>query len=382
MKLTFYMPFKPPGHINPSGDLITGQELRDSFLAAGHEVSVTSSLRSRWIFWKPWALLQMQKERKRIGAALKEASPDLWFTYHSYYKAPDMLGPYCSAQTNIPYVIFQGIYSTKRKRSLKTRPGFLLNRKALQAARMVYTNKKADETNLMRLLPEDRLLYIAPGINPDQFDFDKTSRDEFRVEWKVGDRLVILTAAMFRPGVKTRGLKQVIASCGTLKQAGKRLFLVIAGDGQNRAELEDQARQHLGADHIFLGKIPRQKLYRYYSAADIFAFPGIQESLGMVYLEAQATGLPVAAFGDWGAGEAVVNNQTGLLSPAAQPELFTTAIGTLLENNGLRTKLGDEARRHIRENHDITKNYQHLMQSLEDVVRQHKISRHETLNDI
>lgn len=376
MKMTFYMPFKPPGHINPSGDLITGQELRDSFITEGHTVSVASSLRSRWIYWKPRALVRMLMERRRICTMLDKKPADLWFTYHSYYKAPDMLGPHCSSRTKTPYVIFQGIYSTKHKRSLKTLPGFLLNRKALLAARLVYTNKRSDEKNLARLLPEDRLLYIPPGIKPEQFDFDNASRDTFRNQWRINDRVVIFTAAMFRPGVKTEGLRQVIASCSALKRDGKRLFLAIAGDGQNRAELERQARQHLGPDHIFLGKIPRQELYRYYSAADIFAFPGIHESLGMVYLEAQSVGLPVVAFKDWGAREAVINERTGMLTPAAQPDQFSDAIGILLENCDMRKKLGNAARNHIRTNHDIIKNYRRLMQSLEQIVRQHQSSEH------
>jgi glycosyltransferase involved in cell wall biosynthesis len=281
-----------------------------------------------------------------------------------------MLGPYCSTQTAIPYVIFQGIYSTKRRRRLKTLPGFLLNRKALLTARMVYTNKRSDEKNLARLLPEDRLRYIAPGIRPKQFDFDAASRAEFRHRWQVGDKAVIFTAAMFRPGVKTQGLKQVIASCGALKQAGKLLSLVIAGDGQTRSELEEQAQRDLGPDHLFLGKIPRQDLYRCYSAADIFAFPGIRESLGMVYLEAQAAGLPVVAFRDWGAAEAVQHNRTGLLTPADQPDLFTTGIGMLLEDSNRRKRFGDEARKHILTNHDISRNYRFLMQSLEQIACQ------------
>lgn len=372
MKLTFYMPFKPPDHINPSGDLITGRELRDAFLSEGHSVSVASRLRSRWIYWKPRTLLQMLRERKRICSESYETAPDLWFTYHSYYKAPDMLGPYCSAQLQIPYVIFQGIYSTKRRRSLKTRPGFLLNHKALLSARMVYANKRVDEKNLRRILPDDRLLYIAPGIDPDQFGFDEASRRSLRKQWSVADKVVILAAAMFRPGVKTEGLRQVISSCGALKQSGKRPFLVIAGDGQRREELENLVRQHLGSDHLFLGKIPRQDLHRYYSAADIFTFPGIQESLGMVYLEAQSVGLPVVAFQDWGAREAVVHEHTGLLTPADQPDRFSDAIGALMDNKEMRKKLGRNAREHIRENHDTTRNYRRLLLSLEQIVQQYR----------
>ena len=92
-------------------------------------------------------------------------------------------------------------------------------------------------------------------------------------------------------------------------------------------QLTEQAAALLPGQRVqFLGKIPRLELYQYYSAADIFAFPGIEESLGMVYLEAQSCNLPVVAYQDWGGGETVVDEQTGLLSPAATPSLFTTNI--------------------------------------------------------
>ncbi|MBT8359681.1 MAG: hypothetical protein KJO32_01910, partial [Deltaproteobacteria bacterium] len=57
---------------------------------------------------------------------------------------------------------------------------FLLNRKALQAAELVFTNKKVDELNLRRLLPETHVKYVAPGLSPDQFTFDLVSRRALR----------------------------------------------------------------------------------------------------------------------------------------------------------------------------------------------------------
>jgi len=373
MKIAYYMPFKPPGHANPSGDLITGRELRDFLTGHGHQVELVSSLRSRWIYLKPYEFYQHLPEIGRICTALQQDPTDLWLTYHTYYKAPDLLGPACSKRLQIPYVIFQGIYSTKRRRSLKTLPGFLLNRRALKSAQMVYTNKKKDEKNLLRLLPQERIRYVAPGIRPDLFSFDPEMRIALRTKWQVGDRRVILTTAMLRPGVKTEGVSRVIQSCGNLHQAGHKILLVVIGDGRNRKLLEEEARQHLGSACLFLGKIQRPDLFRYYSAADLFAFPGIQESLGMVYLEAQSAGLPVVAYGDWGASEAVIDGQTGILPPASRPEEFTSSIKRLLANPEMRTTMGDSAKLHIRSNHDLIKNYLLLSENLQSIVRNNRV---------
>lgn len=347
---------------------MTGRELREFLVKQGQQVEVASSLRSRWIYWKPLDLLRLRPERRRICTRLQNDPVQLWLTYHTYYKAPDLLGAPCCKTLGIPYVIFQGIYSTKRRRKLKSLPGFMLNRSALLAARMVYTNKRKDEKNLHRLLPQEKVCYLAPGIQPDLFSFDASLREELRVRWQVGDRQVVLSTAMLRPGVKTEGIRQVIRSCAELVRRGRKLLLVVIGDGRNRQLLEDEAREHLGAACLFLGRVDRLELYRYYSGADLFAFPGIEESLGMVYLEAQSTGLPVVAHGDWGASEAVVDQQTGLLTPAARPEEFTAAIEKLLAEDGLRTAMGRAGRTHIRDNHDLTRNYQRLTEHLQEVV--------------
>ena len=321
---------------------------------------------------KTQGLAQYRSEAERVKTQLRKAPADLWLTYHTYYKAPDLLGPSCAVAQHLPYVIFQGIYSTKTKRNPKTLPGFLLNRRALNSAQMVYTNKKKDEKNLRRLLSENRVTYVPPGIRPEQFPFDSLARQEIRERWQVKDRLVVLCTAMLRPGVKTDGVRQVIKSCGALHRALHKILLVVIGDGQNRYILEEEGRKHLGSSCLFLGKIERSQLYRYYSGADLFAFPGIEESLGMVYLEAQSTGLPIAAFGDWGASEAVRHLHTGLLTPAAKPDQFTASIKQLLDNSELRAQMSEAAKDHVRRNHDLEKNYAELVINLEEIVRRHR----------
>lgn len=369
MKISYYMPLKPPDHANPSGDLIIGRELWEFLNRQNHQIDLVSSLRSRWVYWKPRDFIRHRTEAHHICGVLQTEPSDLWLTYHTYYKAPDLLGPMCTKKLGLPYVIFEGIYSTKRIRRLKTLPGFILNRRALKSAHLVCTNKRKDEKNLLRLLPRERVYYLAPGIQPDQFPFDPSMRQKVRTAWQVGNRQVILSTAMLRPGVKSESITRVIESCADLLHSGHDILLVVIGDGRNRQQLEGLARQSLGSACLFTGRIERTELYRYYSAADLFAFPGIEESLGMVYLEAQSTGLPVVACNDWGASEVVIDGQTGLLSPAAKPNEFTDAIKQLLIDPELSLEMRESAGKHIRRIHDMSQNYSALESRLEDVVR-------------
>lgn len=357
MKICFYTPFKPLDHPNPSGDLVTASDLFDFLAGRGHEVSAASSLRCRWIPWKPWLWPRVLWERNRAARRFGSGSCDLWFSYHSYYKAPDLLGPAVSRRLGVPYVLFQGIYSTRRRRHWITRPGFELNRSALLAARHIFTNKRRDLINLRRLVPEERITYIAPGLHPDQFVFDPAARLQLRRAWGIGDDPVILTVAMFRPGVKADGVAWVIRTCGELGRRGRRFALVIAGDGKERGRLERLAGDEVGAHTHFVGRIPRRELYRYYSAADLFFFPGIREALGMVYLEAQSCGLPVVAFENAGVPEAVQKDRTGLLTPLEDERALVDAVDRLLSDASLRRQMGEHARARVRECHDLEKNY-------------------------
>ncbi len=368
MQISFYAPFKPLGHEDPSGDLVIATGLYQYLIKQGHELKVASTLRSRWIYWKPWLFPRLLVERRKLGRRFSRSNTDLWLTYHTYYKGPDLLGPFVAGAANIPYVIFQGIYSTKRRKDWRTRPGFVLNKQALISARHVFTNKRVDLTNLRRLLPDNRITYVAPGIYPDEFCFDRSAREAFRRRWQVDNEPVVLSAAMFRPGVKTQGLTWVIEACGKLFQRGRLFQLVIAGDGKEKSRLLKLADRHLPGRVHFAGKIPREKMYQFYSAGDVFVFPGIEESLGMVFLEAQSCGLPVVAFENSGVPEVVKDQTTGFLRPMFELEPFVKAIDDLVANKAMRRRMGKAAQSYVRQRHDLNQNYRKVDEVLQRVV--------------
>ena len=366
MNIGFYAPFKPIDHHHPSGDLVTAAGIHDFLRRRGHRVVTMSRLRSRWIYWKPWKGPALAAEIGRSLRHCRRAGLSVWFTYHTYYKAPDLIGPLAARRAGVPYVVFQGIYSTKRRRHLKTLPGFYLNRWALRSARHVFTNKGVDMENLRRIIPAGKLSYVPPGLHPHMFTFDGPARDEIRRRWRAGSDPVVLAVAMFRPGVKALGLSWVIRTCGRLLRRGQNLRLVIVGSGREQARLTALAREMLGDRVVFAGKIARERLYRYYSGADLFVFPGIDESLGMVYLEAQSCGLPVVAFRNAGVPEAVRDGVTGILVPMNAAAEFEAAVHRLITDTDLRRRMGTAARAYVRRSHDLDTNYR----AMDEVLKQ------------
>ena len=358
MRIIVCTPFKPPDHPRVSGLVTIIRGLLDFLRARGHDVRLVPYLNTRWIYRYPEKWGNLIPAIFRTQRLVRSFAPHIWLTYHTYYKAPDILGPWMRRSfKTFPYVIFAGSYATKKQRSLTTWPGFMLNRHALLTAEHVMVNKHEDLTNLTRLLPREKLTYIRPGIATEHFSFDARARETLRARFAFGNTPVVVTAAMFRPGVKAEGIRSVIKSCARLKKQGRDLFLLILGDGPRRPELEDVARRHLPGRTIFAGAIPFEKMHRYYSCGDLFAFPGINESLGMVYLEAQSCGLPAVGTDHDGAPEVIAHKKTGLITPAFDQHSFTHAIGTLVENREMRRTMGKEAARFVRTEHDLKTNY-------------------------
>ncbi len=364
MRIAFYAPMKPLDHANPSGDVVIARSIASWLQQRGHHLVTASRIRARWIYWKPGLLAAALLERRRLVRLLRRAPVDLWFTSHCYYKAPDIIGPAVCRRLRIPYVIFQGSYATKYRRRWQTRPGFLLNRTALTAARLLITNRRHDLVDLRRLVADERLLYVRPGIATDRFRFHAHARQELRRRWQAGDRPVLLSAAMFRADVKSRGIAAVIESCLRLHKRGHDFLLVIAGDGVERDRLQRLAARLPAGMVRFTGRLDPEEMARFYSAGDLFVFPGFRESLGMVFLEAQSCGLPVVAYDNGGIPEVVAAGRTGILCPLDDAAAFDRAVAGLLEDPVRRRAMGRQAAAHIREHHDMGKNYRQMETAL------------------
>jgi glycosyltransferase involved in cell wall biosynthesis len=146
------------------------------------------------------------------------------------------------------------------------------------------------------------------------------------------------------------------------------MILLVVGDGPMEKHLRALAAELLPGRALFTGRVARHDMVQYYSAADLFAFPGIGESLGMVYLEAQACGLPVVALDSPGVSQVVINGKTGLLVADNAGRSMAESIGFLLLDPEMRRKLGEEGIRYVREQRNARRNSLQLSQELEKIV--------------
>ncbi len=307
MSIAFYAPLKPPGHPTPSGDRRMARLLMQALDRAGYPVFLASDWRSRDGKGDPQVQQDMlafaPQEAKRVLAVTR---PKLWFTYHCYYKAPDLIGPRVSDALGIPYVIAEA--SRAQKRLGGPWDAFAQAAEAaIDAADILFAMTAHDRFALDRdRFGGQKIVDFPPFI--DCSDVKKPTRDG------KSSPLRLLSVAMMRPGAKMESYRRLAAS---LEHVSRLYELTIVGDGPTRDEVET-----LFPNAIFTGALDEDSVRDHYAAADVFVWPGVDEAYGMVYLEAQAHGLPVVAEDHPGPRSIVAS----ALVPTNNPAAFATAI--------------------------------------------------------
>jgi glycosyltransferase involved in cell wall biosynthesis len=121
---------------------------------------------------------------------------------------------------------------------------------------------------------------------------------------------------------------------------------------------------------IFTGPVVGEDLSRLYASSDLFVFPSVTDTLGQVVMEAQASGV-CCLVSDKGGPQSIVNHRGrpgGLVVEANNPEAWTEALETLLENATLRQHYGHQGFENMHD-FDIADSFTHFAQSHRDVIK-------------
>ncbi|MCH4826222.1 glycosyltransferase family 4 protein [Planococcus halocryophilus] len=121
--------------------------------------------------------------------------------------------------------------------------------------------------------------------------------------------------------------------------ASDRFCLAIVGDGPHRKELEAYFQK---TQTVFTGFIHGDELTSAFASGDVFVFPSTTETLGLVIMEAMASGLPVVAAESGPTKEQVADRENGLLYDSKDPESFKQTI-LQLEDKNFRQQLAQQA---------------------------------------
>ena len=362
MRIAFYAPLKPPGHPVASGDRTMARLLIAALRQAGHEVEVAALLRSR-----DGAGDRAYQERVRaIGHSLAERfirrcarapgrRPDLWFTYHLYYKAPDWLGPRVAQALGIPYVVAEASVAGKR-RAGPWRLGHAALLAALGRADAVIGLNSADREAVLPVLSAPaRYNVVAPFIDTSPFARAAVARQAHRAalaaEHHVDPAIPLLvTVAMMRDGDKLASYRLLAAAL--MQNLALPWHLLVIGDGPARGAVEAVFAPCAGRV-TWLGRLEGPALATTLAAGDLLVWPAINEAYGMALLEGQAAGLPVLAGASGGVADIVADGLTGRLTPPGDAAAFAAALGELLTAPDRRRALGAAASSRTAAAHDL-----------------------------
>src|SRR5258708_2082531 len=278
-------------------------------------------------------------------AGRADERPELWFTYHLYYKAPDWLGPAVSDALGIPYVISEASYAPKRAHG-PWAFGHEGSAAAIRKAALVFAPSGDDIPGLKEIIDPKRILHLPPFLDTAPYIAAIANRQALRAalaEERELDPDVpwIAVVAMMRAGDK-------LASYRALASALQRLDdlpwqLVVAGDGAARPEVEKLFDQRAR----FLGSLRQRRIAEVLAASDLSAWPAVNEAYGMALLEAQAAGVPVVSCRTRGVPDVVLDGRTGILVTYGDEAALAGAVRELLSNLERRQALGREAARYV-----------------------------------
>jgi phosphatidylinositol alpha-1,6-mannosyltransferase len=177
---------------------------------------------------------------------------------------------------------------------------------------------------------------LAPGVDVDAFH-PGVDGGPIRAKYGLSDRPVIVCVSRLVP---RKGQDMLIRALPEIRRRVPGAALLLGSGGPYRPKLERLARE-LGVadDVVFTGSVPWAQLPELYAAGDVYAMPcrtraaGLDvEGLGIVYLEASATGLPVVAGDSGGAPDAVLEGETGYVVGGRDVAAIAARIGDLLSD--------------------------------------------------
>ncbi|MFD5335930.1 glycosyltransferase family 4 protein [Streptomyces hawaiiensis] len=198
------------------------------------------------------------------------------------------------------------------------------------------------------LAPGTRTARLVPGVDTTAFH-PCLDGGPVRARYGLGRRPVILCSARLIP---RKGQDTLIRALPWIRRAVPDAMLLLVGDGPYVPELRRLAlSESVLGSVVFAGGHPHHTLPSFYAAADAFAMPcrtrrrGLEvEGLGIVYLEAAASGLPVLAGDSGGAPDAVRDGETGHVVDGSSVAATADRLTRLLLNPELAHEMGEKGR--------------------------------------
>jgi glycosyltransferase involved in cell wall biosynthesis len=254
-----------------------------------------------------------------MGASMaRRLGLPLVFTYHTLYD--------------------QYVHYFPFARSLSQKAMVFLARKFCNRCDLVVTPTWVIEKLLRSYGVTVPIISIPTGI--DTRLFEEGDRNFLRNRWGIApeEKILLFVGRLS----KEKNLDSLFRVFSRVLQDCPDVTLVLAGSGPDEENLRQLALDMgIAGKLVFTGRLSHEEVAGAYKSADIFTFPSVTETQGLVLAEAMAGGLAVVARAAFGSLAIVSDGVTGYLCDTE--EVFAERVGELLQNQALRRSMGEAA---------------------------------------
>lgn len=178
------------------------------------------------------------------------------------------------------------------------------------------------------------------GINLEYWSRDKVDRD-IRQELGIESNDIVLLFVGRLVGDK--GINELVEAFSRIKEENVKLLLVGPKE-ENLDPLKSETLQHIESDPRIMAVGSQTDVRPYYVASDVFVFPSYREGFPNTVLEAGAMGLPSIVSDINGSREIIIEGKNGMIIPSKDVEALYNTIRRLINDNGYRHQLANQAR--------------------------------------
>ncbi|MBI3999974.1 MAG: GT4 family glycosyltransferase PelF [Candidatus Omnitrophica bacterium] len=340
--------------------LLGGGELEGEFEAAGVEPIL---LKVGKVYgpsgWKALSYLTKYMKKEKIDIV------------QTFFLHADILGSLAAKFARVRRVVM----SRRDEGFWRSRRQLILNRTFNRYAKKIVVNSMAvrEAVRKNEQVGSRRIHLIYNGVDLDKYFPSPQLRDETRSELGIKeDEFVVGMIANMRHEVK--GHRYLIKAFALVSKEIPNVKLMLIGDGPLEAKLEGYAF-HLGVSDriLFLGS--RRDITPLVNAMDLVCAPSLSEGFSNTILEAMAIGKPIIATNVGGNPEVIFHGETGFLVRPRDGKAIAQKILFLIQNDLLRTQMGDAARKRIEANftaQKMTKEYEDFFEKLMIVIPERK----------
>lgn len=313
-------------------------------------------------------LLPTPLVRRRVEQLIERYEPDVVLFGAAFPLG--LLGPGLTRRTGVPYVAFSYGLEVSAART----PGgrLLLRHIGSRAAAITLLSNWCADILQPAFGPGPIYELLPPGIDHRAYNTD-VSGDAVRERLGLGDDPVIVCVSRV---VRRKGQDTLVKILPEVRRRVPGTRLVVVGDGSFMPGLREFVDRTGVSDAVTItGKVSEEDLPAHFAAADVFAMPcrerkgGLEvEAFGIVFIQAEAVGVPVVAGNIGGVPDSLIDGETGFLVDSSDPASVRDGLLELLEDDESRRRMGQAGAEFVANGYTWTRRTEELRSILERVV--------------